>query len=111
VPDQPIAHRHSWDNDTVLTSVAFIEIGRQGDHHVRGETRFWDLEPTGSPNCGYGYLTLLVITLVPPLWHAFMKPKLAIWDRDFATPAERAIAEEHNRRSGYATTRPAAALV
>ena len=53
-----------------------------------------------APNYGYGYLTLLVITLAPPLWHAFMKPKLAIWDRDFATPAERAIAEEHNRRSG-----------
>lgn len=110
VADQPIEHRHSWDNDTVLTSIAFIEIGRQGDHHVRGETRFWDLEPTGAPNYGWGYLTLLVIAIVPPLWHAFMKPKLAAWDRDFATPAERAIAEIHNRRSGYGSARPTVAL-
>lgn len=110
VADQPIEHRHSWDNDTVLTSVAFIEIGRQGDHHVRGETRFWDLEPTGAPNYGWGYLTLLVLALVPPVWHAFMKPKLAAWDHDFATAAERAIAESHNRRSGYGSARPTAAL-
>lgn len=110
VADQPIETRHSWDNDTVLTSVAFIEIGRQGDHHVRGETRFWDLEPTGAPNYGWGYLTLLVIALVPPAWHAFMKPKLAAWDRDFATAAERSIAESHNLRSGYGPARPTTVL-
>jgi alkane 1-monooxygenase len=101
-PDQPIEPRHSWDNTTLLTSAAFIQIGLQGDHHVRGETRFWYLEPVGAPNYGWGYYTLLVVSMIPPWWHAFMKKKLAVWDRDFATPGERAIAEEQNRNSGYA---------
>ena len=99
--DKPVEPRHSWDNTTLLTSAAFIQIGLQGDHHVRGETRFWHLEPVGAPNYGWGYYTLLAIAVIPPWWHAFMKKKLAIWDRDFATPGERAIAEEQNHKANY----------
>lgn len=40
VKNQPIEFRHSWDNDNAFTSWAFIEIGRQADHHDRGETHF-----------------------------------------------------------------------
>lgn len=106
VKGQPIEYRHSWDNDNVLTSWAFIEIGRQADHHDRGETHFWELTnaggaPTGGPNYGWGYYTMFVAALVPPLWHAMMKRKLAIWDRDFASPEERKIAAEINRQTGY----------
>ena len=55
VKGEPIEYRHSWDNDNVFTSWAFIEIGRQADHHDRGETHFWELTgvggpPTGAPN-------------------------------------------------------------
>ena len=36
----------------------FIEIGRQGDHHVGGETYFWELDEVGAPNYEIGYFTL-----------------------------------------------------
>jgi len=103
---EPIEYRHSWDNDNVFTSWAFIEIGRQGDHHDRGETHFWELtnvggSPTGAPNAGIGYYTEFAIALIPPLWHARMRKKLAIWDRDFATPEEHKLAAEINRKVGY----------
>ena len=106
VKGEPIEYRHSWDNDNVFTSWAFIEIGRQADHHDRGETHFWELTgvggpPTGAPNAKMGYYTEFVIALVPPLWHSIMKRKLAIWDRDFATPEERKIAAEINKKVGY----------
>jgi len=106
VKGQPIEYRHSWDNDNALTSWAFIEIGRQADHHDRGETHFWELSnvggsPNGSPNAGVGYYTEFVLCLVPPLWHARMRKKLAVWDRDFATPEERKVAAEINRKVGY----------
>ena len=52
---KPVEHRHSWDNDNVFTSWFFIEIGRQGDHHVRGETYFWELDDVDAPNYGIGY--------------------------------------------------------
>ena len=106
VKGEPIEYRHSWDNDTAFTSWAFIEIGRQADHHDRGETHFWELTgvggpPTGAPNAKIGYYTEFVLALVPPLWHYVMRRKLAIWDRDFASPAERRIAASINKAVGY----------
>ncbi|MFK7793791.1 MAG: fatty acid desaturase, partial [Gammaproteobacteria bacterium] len=59
---QPIDYRHSWDNNTAFTSWFFIEIGRQADHHDRGETHFWELDEVGAPNCGRGYFSLFALT-------------------------------------------------
>ena len=106
VKGEPIEYRHSWDNDTVFTSWAFIEIGRQADHHDRGETHFWELTgvggpPTGAPNPKMGYYTEFVLALIPPLWHYVMRRKLAVWDRDFASPEERKLAAEINKKVGY----------
>lgn len=106
IKGEPIEYRHSWDNDTVFTSWAFIEIGRQADHHDRGETHFWELTgvggpPTGAPNATLGYYAEFVAILIPPLWHYMMRRKLAIWDRDFATPEERKVAAEINKKVGY----------
>ena len=47
------------------------------------------------------YYQEFALALIPPLWHAMMKKKLAVWDRDFATPEERKIAQEINRKVGY----------
>ena len=41
------------------------------------------------------------LALIPPLWHHIYKRKLAVWDRDFASPEEREIAREINRKVGY----------
>lgn len=106
VKGEPIEYRHSWDNDTLFTGWAFIEIGRQADHHDRGETHFWELTgvggpPTGAPNARIGYYTEFTIALIPPLWHYIMRRKLAIWDRDFASPEERKIAAKINQKAGY----------
>ncbi len=106
VKGEPIEYRHSWDNDNAFTSWAFIEIGRQADHHDRGETHFWELTgvggpPTGAPNARIGYYTEFAMCLIPPLWHYVMRRKLAIWDRDFASPEERKIAAEINKKVGY----------
>lgn len=104
VKGEPIEYRHSWDNDSIFTGFAFIEIGRQADHHDRGETHFWELTSVanpGAPNAKMGYYTEFVIALIPPLWHAIYRKKLAIWDRDYASPEERKIAEKINRKVGY----------
>ncbi len=99
---QPIDYRHSWDNDTMFTSWFFIEIGRQADHHDRGETHFWELERVdGNPNTGWGYFSLFALALMPPLWHAYMRRQLAKWDAEYATPGEHAIAQRLNRQVGY----------
>jgi hypothetical protein len=98
---QPIDYRHSWDNANLFSAWFFIEIGRQGDHHDRGETHFWELDEVGSPDGRWGYFTEFVVALIPPLYHSVMKKKLATWDRDFATEGELEIAARINAQAGY----------
>jgi alkane 1-monooxygenase len=99
---QPIDYRHSWDNSTAFTSWFFIEIGRQADHHDRGETHFWELDEVGAPNCGNGYFTLYAMALIPPIFHMYMEKQLKIWDETEASEGERKIANEINKIAGYA---------
>ena len=40
-----------------------------------------------------GYLTTMVIALIPPLWRALMTPNVMAMDRDFATAEERELAK------------------
>ncbi len=99
---QPIEYRHSWDvGESPFTQIGFIEIGRQGDHHDRGETHFWELEEVGSPDTGVGYYAMFSMLLVPPAWEAFIKPHLAKWDDQMASEGERAIAERMNKQAGW----------
>ena len=104
VKDQPIDYRHNWDNNTLFTSWFFIEIGRQADHHDRGETHSWELENVGAPNTGWGYFTIFALALVPPLWHWYMRKRLATWDEKFATAEEKGIANRINNEVGYKGT-------
>lgn len=99
---QPIDYRHSWDNSTALTSWFFIEIGRQADHHDRGETHFWELDEVGAPNSGHGYFCLFALALLPPVFHKLMKRELLAWDEAEASEGERRIADALNKEAGYA---------
>lgn len=91
---QPIDYRHSWDNSTAFTSWFFIEIGRQADHHDRGETHFWELDEVGAPNCGRGYFSLFALTLMPPVWKRYIGEQLEKWDREMASEGELEIARQ-----------------
>jgi hypothetical protein len=92
---KPVEYRHSWDNDSVFTDWFFIAIGRQADHHVRGETYFWELDDVKGPNYGIGYFSLFLITLIPPLFRSYMKKHLDNWDSKYATVEERKIAKQY----------------
>jgi alkane 1-monooxygenase len=92
----PVLHKHSWDNDSVFTSWFFIEIGRQCDHHVRGETYFWELDDVEGPNYGIGYFSLFVLTLIPFLFRRFVEKHLQHWDAHYASEEEKEIADQFN---------------
>ena len=78
-----------------------FNLTRHSHHHAEGEVAYQDLRPVpDAPMMVSGYLTTIVLTLVPPLWHALMVPKLRDWDRRFANADERALALEANRQSG-----------
>ena len=94
---KPVEHRHSWDNDSVFTSWFFIEIGRQCDHHVRGETYFWELDDVGGPNYGIGYFSLFAITLIPQMFRRYVRKHLDNWDENYASEEEQQIAGQFKK--------------
>lgn len=100
LPDQPVHPRHSWNTNARMSSWAMFNLSRHSHHHAQGEVPYQDLMPLPeAPMMINGYLATLVLTLVPPLWHRLMTPKLVEWDRHYATPEERALALRANQRS------------
>lgn len=100
-PGTAIALRHSWDCDCKISSWLLCNLTRHAHHHVEPAKPFWELRTDQNcPKLPHGYLTCILIALIPPLWHAMMTPRLQAWDRRFATPQERELGIEANYRSG-----------
>jgi alkane 1-monooxygenase len=56
---------------------------------------FWALEAdSDAPLLPYGYKTMIVMALVPPLWRRVVEPRLAEWDSRFASEGERRLLAE-----------------
>ncbi len=100
-PDVPVQPRHSWNTNRRISSWAMFNLTRHSHHHAQGEVAYQDLRPMPeAPMMINGYLTTILVTLVPPLWHALMTPKVLAWDREYATDDEKVLAARANARSG-----------
>ncbi|MFT8420590.1 MAG: fatty acid desaturase [Gluconacetobacter sp.] len=101
LPDQPVQPRHSWNTNKRISSWSMFNLTRHSHHHAQGEVPYQDLRPfPDAPMMVGGYLSTILLTLFPPLWHHLMTPKVMAWDRDHASPEERILAHEANKRSG-----------
>ncbi|MBV8605481.1 MAG: fatty acid desaturase [Pelomonas sp.] len=102
-PTTPVQPRHSWNTNRRLSSWSMFNLTRHSHHHAQGEIPYQDLKPfPDAPMMVGGYLTTLVVAMIPPLWHRLMTPRVLDWDRRFASPDERELAAAANRRSGVA---------
>jgi alkane 1-monooxygenase len=100
-PVTPVQPRHSWNTNRRVSSWTMFNLTRHSHHHAEGEVPYHELRPLpDSPMMLSGYLTTIVIAMIPPLWHALMSPRVLAWDRDFATGEERRLAARANARSG-----------
>jgi alkane 1-monooxygenase len=108
-PAAPVAPRHSWNTNRRMSSWAMFNLTRHSHHHAEGETPFSDLRPfPDAPMMINGYLMTMFLTMVPPLWHYLMTPKVLEWDAVHASPSEQSLAEDANLRSGIPRMRGAA---
>lgn len=99
-PATPVQPRHSWNTNRRISSWAMFNLTRHSHHHAQGEVPYQDLRPfPDAPMMIGGYLTTILVAMIPPLWHRLMTPKVLAWDRDFASEEERQLAKEANRRS------------
>src|SRR5690606_19740926 len=84
--------RHSWNSSRRVTNWLLFNLPRHSDHHVRPNRNYWELEArTDAPQLPHGYFIMAAMALVPSIFRRKMEPRLEIWDRDYATPGERAL--------------------
>ena len=100
-PATPVQPRHSWNTNKRISSWTMFNLTRHSHHHAQGEVPYQDLKPfPDAPMMVGGYLTTIIVALIPPLWHRLMTPKVLDWDQRFATDEERLLAIQANARSG-----------
>jgi NAD(P)H-flavin reductase/ferredoxin len=106
-PATPVQPRHSWNTNRRVSSWTMFNLTRHSHHHAQGEVPYHALRPyPDAPMMINGYLTTIVLTLIPPLWHRLMTPRVMAWDRDFATPEETLLAARANVESGIWPAQP-----
>lgn len=100
VPGTPIEPRHSWNCNKRVSTYLLYNLTRHSHHHAQGELPFWKLQSyPDAPMLPSGYLGMILLSTIPPLWNIVMIPKVKEWDRLYATEAERPYIEEANRLS------------
>ncbi|MBB6342165.1 alkane 1-monooxygenase [Pseudomonas fluvialis] len=100
-PATPVQPRHSWNTNKRISSWTMFNLTRHSHHHAQGEVPYQDLKPfPDAPMMVGGYLTTIIVALIPPLWHKLMTPKVLDWDQRYATDEERLLAIQANARSG-----------
>lgn len=93
VASAPVAPRHSWNTNRRVSSWTMFNLTRHSHHHAEGEVSYPELRPyPDAPMMVSGYLTTIIIALIPPLWHAAMRPKLREWDARYANADEQRLA-------------------
>jgi fatty-acid desaturase len=102
-PATPVQPRHSWNTNRRISSWTMFNLTRHSHHHAQGEVPYQELKPyPDAPMMINGYLTTILIAMIPPLWHKLMTPKVLAWDRDYATAEELDLAARANDKSGIA---------
>lgn len=110
-PQSPVQAHHSWNTNKRISSWSMFNLTRHSHHHAQGEVPYQDLKPfPDAPMMINGYLTTILVALVPPLWHALMTPKVLAWDRVHASAEECELAAAANARSGIARLMQAGAI-
>ncbi|MDN6875709.1 alkane 1-monooxygenase [Pseudomonas citronellolis] len=100
-PATPVQPRHSWNTNKRISSWTMFNLTRHSHHHAQGEVPYQDLKPfPDAPMMVGGYLTTIIVAMLPPLWHKLMTPKVLAWDREYASAEERQLAATANVRSG-----------
>lgn len=100
-PGQPVQPRHSWNSNHWMSTNVLYSLARHSHHHAEASAPYYSLRAyRDAPALPGGYLVMLLVVLVPPLYKAIMRPALDHWDAHYATPGERALARQQSLNCG-----------
>ncbi|MFL2983231.1 MAG: alkane 1-monooxygenase [Candidatus Neomarinimicrobiota bacterium] len=102
VEGEPVLPHHSWNSNSIFSSIYLYNVTRHSSHHEKANLRYWELRSyKDAPMMPQGYLTMLYMALfLPFFFHSMMAKKLLEWDEKFASDSERMLAKEQNQNSG-----------
>ena len=102
VEGQPVQPRHSWNSNSVMSSIYLYNVTRHSSHHEKAHLKYWELKPyDNAPKMPQGYLSMLYMALfLPYFFHKIMSKKLIDWDKNFASEEELELALAQNKSSG-----------
>jgi alkane 1-monooxygenase len=68
---------HSWDDDHLISSWLLVNLTHHADHHMRPGERYQRLGMVdGAAMLPFGYATIFLFVLVPPIWFRMMNPRV-----------------------------------
>lgn len=84
-PGERVQPHHSWNSNKTMSGIVLFSLNRHSAHHERGMVPFWNLDPYENvPHLPFGYMGMLLVTLVPPLWFYIMDPQVENWKKDYS---------------------------
>ncbi len=96
---EKITTRNTFSSFNPLSNHFTFNLGRHGSHHEY-DRPYCQHQYKPMPESPYGYLTMTLVSWIPPLFWKLMIPMLKEWDEKWATPAELEVIARHNRESG-----------
>ncbi len=79
---------HSWNASHLISNFFLFQLQRHSDHHANAIKRYQILNHVDeSPQLPFGYPTMILLALVPPLWFHRMNPLLEEWQEKVYQPA------------------------
>jgi alkane 1-monooxygenase len=71
---------HSWNASHLISNFFLFQLQRHSDHHAFASKRYQVLNHYDeSPQLPFGYPTMIIIALFPPLWFRLMNNRLEVW--------------------------------
>ena len=71
---------HSWNTAYLISNLFLFQLQRHSDHHTYASKRYQVLDHSDeSPQLPYGYPTMILMALIPPIWFSVMDKKLEEW--------------------------------
>jgi alkane 1-monooxygenase len=71
---------HSWNASHMLSNFFLFQLQRHSDHHAFAHKRYQVLNHYDeSPQLPFGYPTMILLALVPPIWFTMMNRRLEEW--------------------------------
>lgn len=84
-----VQHMHSWNAAHRYSNFVLFMLQRHADHHANASRRYPILRHfADSPQLPFGYPTMILMALVPPLWFAQMNPRLEDWESRWGMVAQ-----------------------